>query len=444
MNRTLVKLNSSDLARSQAGAGQPVLRFVMAAALVSCAAASAQVLPPPTSVTLPPSSVAGPNDAGSRFHTNLEYLTFAKGSVTPNGPPFAGAAYNTPSSIACLYGLQPAVAGCNPYNTTLNPTGGSRAIALVDAYDNPNIFYDTIIFNAQFQVNASAPQVVYAPAGAFPPGQCAGPATQPPPAKGTGWDIEASLDVQWAHAMAPNATLYLVEAQSSSLLDLLCAVSVANSLVAAAGGGEISMSFGGGEFAGENLGDPVFTTPGIVYFASTGDNPGVMYPSASPNVVAVGGTSLSRNTLSNNFRFENTWQETGGGLSAFESRPAYQNSIIGLVGVARGVPDISADANPSTGVWVFNSSYIPACAPVGCWFVVGGTSLSSPLLAGITNAAGHFSASSAAELAKIYGDPATDFNDITVGSCGIYMGEIAAAGWDFCSGRGSPKGYTGE
>ena len=446
MNRILVKPNSSHPARPYAAAARPALYSALATALFSCAvvSAAAQVLPAPPSVTVPPSSIAGPNDTGSRFHTNLEFLSLAKGAVTPNGPPFPGAAYNTPSSIACVYGLQPAVAGCNPYNTTLNPAGGSRAIAVVDAYDNPNIYYDTAIFNSQFAVTTTPPNVVYAPSGAFPPGACTGPATQPPSAAGTGWDIEASLDVQWAHAMAPGAALYLVEAQSSSLLDLLCAVSVAGSLVSKAGGGEISMSFGGAEFNGENIADPVFTTPGIVYFASTGDTPGVIYPSASPNVIAVGGTSISRNVLSDNFRFENTWQETGGGLSAFEARPAYQNSITGLVGASRGVPDVSADANVFTGVWVFNSSNVPECVPAGCWFIVGGTSLSSPLWAGITNAAGHFLASSAAELSRIYADPPQAFNDITVGTCGLYMGEVAAAGWDFCSGQGTPKGYPGK
>jgi subtilase family serine protease len=240
--------------------------------------------------------------------------------------------------------------------------------------------------------------------------------------------------------MAPYATLYLVEAQSNSLADLDCAVTVASSLVSGAGGGEVSMSWGSGEFSSETTMDSLFTTPNVVYFASAGDGPGALYPSASPNVVSVGGTSLSFNGSSSNFRFENTWQDTGGGPSSYEPRPSYQASITILVGGAqRGTPDVAADANPYTGVWVLDTL---GCS--GCWYIVGGTSASSPMWAGIVNAAGSFSASTSAELAKLYADPSGDFTDITIGSCGPYMGQIAALGWDYCSGLGSPKTYAGK
>jgi kumamolisin len=402
-------------------------------------------------VTLPASSIAGPADTGFRSHTNLQLLNSGKGitgKTQLTGPPFGpGIFYETPGSLACIYGFTAPVTGCNPYLALVNPSGGTRALAIVDAFDNPNITGDAAYFNAQFGVTPLGPsnfQVVYAPYGGATPGSCTTSAPQPPPAAGTGWDIEASLDVQYAHSMAPGAKLYFVEAQSNSNVDLDCAVVVASSLVHAAGGGEISMSWGGGEYPDEVLEDSVFTTAGVVYFASSGDGAGVMYPSASPNVVAVGGTATSRNPLTGNFRFENVWQQTGGGMSFFEPRPGYQNGVAGLVGGSRGTPDIAADASPDTGVWVFNSSYdLPYCAG-GCWFIVGGTSLASPLWAGITNAAGSFSASSAVELTKIYGDAPAVFNDITVGSCGVYMGNIAASGWDFCSGRGSPKTYGGK
>ncbi len=153
---------------------------------------------------------------------------------------------------------------------TLNPSGGSRAIAIVDAYDNPNAYVDLQNFSAQFGIAPITPssfQVVYAPAGGATPGSCSGPATQPPSAAAYGWDVEESLDVQYAHAMAPHARLYLVEAQSNYDTDLYCAVSVASTLVAAAGGGEVSISWGGGEYPGETSVDPVFTTPKVVYFA---------------------------------------------------------------------------------------------------------------------------------------------------------------------------------
>jgi len=398
--------------------------------------------------TLPPSSIANAADAGQLAHTNLEILA-SSGSFTATpqvtGPPFAGYLYQTPASIACIYNLQPAVGGCNPNVASANPSGGSRAIAIVDAYDDLNAYADLQHFSTQFGLVAITPssfEVVFAPHGAFPPGTCTGPATRPPSALGRGWDIEESLDIEWAHAMAPHATVYLVEAQSNSLLDLFCAVSVAGNLVNAAGGGEVSMSWGSGEFSSETLGDPAFTTPNVVYFASAGDGPGVSYPAASPNVVSVGGTSVSFDPSSGNFIGENTWQDTGGGASRFESRPSYQDkNVAPIVGSQRGTPDIASDANPDTGVWVWDSLGAP---PGGYWYVVGGTSVSSPTWAGIVNTAGSFSASSQAELTRLYSDPTADFTGIKVGNCGPYMSIFASGSWDFCSGRGSPNGYRGK
>jgi len=243
--------------------------------------------------------------------------------------------------------------------------------------------------------------------------------------------------------MAPSATLYLVEAQSPSLADLLCAVTVASNLVNAAGGGEVSMSWGGGEFLGETSIDPVFTTAKVVYFASAGDSPGAIYPSDSPNVVSVGGTSLSMDLTTGKFLDETTWQDAGGGLSAFESRPTYQNAgyLNNILGTQRGTPDIASDANPYAGVWVLDS--LTFGFPV--WFIVGGTSLSSPTWAGIVNTAGGFSASTNVELTKLYGDGGGDFSHIQSGTCGLYVAySVGGPPWNFCVGLGSPQKYTGK
>jgi kumamolisin len=393
--------------------------------------------------TLPSSSISNAADAGELVQTYLQVLASSDElTMTPQhtGPPFAGLFYQTPASIACIYHLQPAVAGCNPNVASLNPSGGGRAIAIVDAFDDPNAYGDLQFFSAQFgtaPITPSSFMVVFAPHGGLIPGSCVGAATRPPTARGTGWDIEESLDIEWSHAMAPSATLYLVEAQSNSFRDINCAITIASNLVNTAGGGEVSMSFGSGEFPGETKMDSLFTTPNVVYFASSGDSPGVSYPSASPNVVSVGGTSVSFDPISGHFIGENTWQTTGGGASRFESRPSYQERIARIVGLYRGTPDIASDANPYTGAWVFDS--LTFGRPV--WFIVGGTSLSSPTWAGIVNAAGVFSASSQAELTKLYSDPEENFTDIRVGNCGPYMGTFATADWDFCSGNGSPKGH---
>jgi kumamolisin len=432
-----------------------IASLLAAAALFACctSTALAQSARPGggTSVTIPSSSIARTGDAGVQAHTNIRFTAISKDlkGVRPDffGPPYPGYYYEDPASIACNYRLEKTVSGCNPNVASKNPNGGAKAIAVVDAFDDPNAYSDLASFVAQFGVGAISPstfQVVYAPYGGATPGSCTGSATQPVTDPSGGWEVEESLDIEYAHSMAPEATLYLVEAQSNYFSDLLCAVSVASNLVQLAGGGEVSMSWGSGEFSGETTLDSVFTTPTVVYFASAGDSPGVSWPSASPNVVSVGGTSISRNPATGNFEREDGWQEGGSGPSYYESTPSYQSGITGIVGTQRGTPDVAADANPYTGVWVLDNFQGTYCSPT-CWYIVGGTSVSSPLWAGIVNAAGTFSASTNAELTTLYGDPqTTDFFDITLGSCGPYIGYFAKTGWDFCTGLGSPKTYKGK
>ena len=394
-------------------------------------------------VITPPSSIAGPTDAGQLAHTNIEFLSGTlTGTPQAFGPPFPGYFYETPASIACIYNLQYSGSNpdCNPNLVSVNPSGGQKAIAIVDAYDYPTAHSDLATFSAQFGVEAitlTSFVVVYAPHGGTTPGSCTGAATQPPVDTTGGWELEEALDIEWAHAMAPGATLYLVEAQSNSNKDLFCAVTVASNLVSAAGGGEVSMSWGGGEFSAETTYDSVFTGPNVVYFASAGDSPGVSYPSASPNVVSVGGTTLSTDPIAGNFLYENVWQDTGSGPSRFEPAPTYQAGI----SKTRATPDVAADANPYTGVWVLDNFQPPAGCTPNCWYIVGGTSVSSPMWAGIVNVSNTFAASTNAELISLYGANRALFNDITLGSCGSYLGYSASAGWDFCSGLGSPNTY---
>jgi kumamolisin len=363
------------------------------------------------------------------------------GAPQVSGPPFPGYFYETPASLACIYKLVTPVAGCDPNTFKTNPSGGSKAIAIVDAYDDPNAYTDLQTFSTQFGITPITPTsfiVEYAPKGGTAPGSCTGSATEPPTASGTGWDVEESLDVQYSHAMAPAATLYLVEAQSNSDSDLYCAVVVANKLVAAAGGGEVSMSWGGAEYSTETSADVIFEKPDVVYFAAAGDGPGVEYPATSPHVVAIGGTSLSTNASTGDFISENTWQSGGGGISAYEAKPTFQDGVTGITGAKRHIPDVSFDANPDTGVWVTDTLvYGP-----GTWYLVGGTSVGTPTMAGIVNAAGGFAASGHVELTTMYAG--SGFTDIKYGDCGPYMGYFAKAGWDFCTGLGSPKGYSGK
>jgi subtilase family serine protease len=239
--------------------------------------------------------------------------------------------------------------------------------------------------------------------------------------------------------MAPGAKIYLVEAASNSFADLLSAVNVASNLVAAAGGGEVSMSWGGSEFAFQRLYDGYFAKSGVVYVAAAGDSAGAIWPSTSPNVVSAGGTTNSRDA-NGNLQAQLAWSSTGGGPSKYEARPSYQSAISQIVGSKRGTPDVAAVADPNTGVWVYN---VPNC---NGWCIVGGTSVAAPVWAGIINAAGRFAKSSQAELSTIYGNlgKAADFTDIAQGSCGPNQGYLAGNGWDFCTGGGSALGTAGK
>jgi subtilase family serine protease len=383
-------------------------------------------------VTIPESSIEHKEDIGRRAHTNIKLFRPTGDLPEPSaaatsGPPYPGYFFETPASLACIYNLVAPSNGCNPNLVSSVPTGGLVSIAIVDAFDDPGAAKDLAKFSKQFGLRPPDFKVVFA--------------TGTRPARDSNWELEESLDIEWAHAMAPFAKLYLVEAASNSFYDLLTAESVAAALVSNDGGGVVSNSWGGSEFSGETAYDSFFSYPGVVYFASSGDGPGVIYPSASPNVVAVGGTSLSRDPNTGSYFFESAWNSTGGGLSQYEPIPSYQANthIAKVVGTQRGVPDVAADADPRSGVWVWDSGNFG-------WWIVGGTSLSSPVWAGIVSAAGNNLGSTNAELSTIYRNRynRADYSDIKIGVCGPWNGYLTSSGYDFCTGVGSPLGYAGK
>lgn len=383
-------------------------------------------------IITPPSSVDKPEDAGLKARTHFKFLVppggyakfhaaIAANTAPLGGPPYLGYGYETPASLACVYNRVPRLYACNPNKVTTVVTGGSKAIALVDAYHYPNALSDLQMFSTQFGLPAPDLEVVYASGTQ--------PKTDP-----NGWEVEEALDLQWAHAMAPNAKLYLVEAASNSNKDLTAAVDVASALVAAAGGGQVSMSYGGAEFTKEVNFESHYTTPNVVYFASSGDAAGTSYPCMSANVVCVGGTTLRREPATQKLTGEVAWIDSGGGISPYIKRPGYQDALAPLIGSTRAAPDVSLAADPITGGWLY---YTASNNSKAGWFIVGGTSWSSPTLAGIVNAAGSFEASSQALLAKIYGGTSpVSFTDISKGWCGPYAGWNAVAGWDPCTGLG--------
>jgi|SRR5579884_25401 len=368
-------------------------------------------------VIVPDSSVERSEDRGVRAHTHVLLLAHPAGGQGPNGgmdPAQMRAAYNLPSS------------------------GGSQIIAIVDAYDLPTALNDFNVFSAQFGLpQETSTNVLSSSNKVFQVVYASG---SKPAVKG-GWALEEGLDIEWAHAMAPDAKIVLVEAASNTFSDLFSAVDVATTFQDANGllTREVSMSWGSGEFSGEAAYDEHMASQGIVYLASTGDSGAPAgYPSLSPNVIGAGGTTVTTDS-SGNFVSESGWGGSGGGPSAYESRPSYQESIAGIVGTVRGVPDLSYDADPSTGVSIYDTTY-----PWTGWKVVGGTSVASPSLAGIFNlastAAGGFASGSQAELAILYSNLGTsNFRDITSGNNGY----AAGTGWDYVTGVGSVQGLVG-
>jgi kumamolisin len=346
--------------------------------------------------------------------------------------PLATPAGENPATIACIYNLVSTInPGCPINGTTAVPSGGSGVIVIVDAYHLPTAKSNLATFSAQFGLPPAKFHQIYA-TGTKPSSGCTGTG-------GAGnWGLEESLDIEYAHAMAPNAIIVLMEAASNNNTDLYTAVQKANALIAAHHlKGEVSMSWGGGETSSELSEDSNFTQAGVTYYASSGDAPGVIYPSSSVNVVAVGGTVIDRNA-NGDYTQQTAWLDGGGGLSRFEPIPSFQTVISGLVGTKRGVPDLALIAG--TGTAIYNTGG-GTCG--SGWEEVEGTSIAAPSVAGIVNSAGTFNASTNAQNTEMYselGDSAV-FTDITTGSCGTHG---ATFGWDFCTGLGVPNGLTGK
>ncbi|HQU47072.1 MAG TPA: hypothetical protein PK867_29985, partial [Pirellulales bacterium] len=331
----------------------------------------------------------------------------------------AGASNNptglTPQQVSQAYGFNQITLGSG--SSQAAGDGSGETIAIVDAYDDPRIQQDLATFDQKFGLAAPPSFTEQFVGGRRPQGN-------------SGWSQEISLDVEWAHAMAPGAGLVLVEAQSANLNALLSAVDLARNLPTVS---VISMSWGSNEFTSETSYDSHFTTPsghiGITFVASSGDSgaPGV-WPALSPNVLAVGGTTLNLNS-NGSYGSETGWSNGGGGVSQFESEPTYQQSAQSYG--ARSSPDVAYDANPNTGFSVYDSY------SGNNWFTVGGTSAGAPQWSALIAIAdqGRASAGTLANAqADLYNLPATDFHDITSGNNGYPAGQ----GYDLVTGLGSP------
>jgi hypothetical protein len=309
--------------------------------------------------------------------------------------------------------------------------GSGTTIAIVDAYDDPNIASDLQKFDAAFGL----------PNPVFTKVNQTGGSTMP--AANKSWATEIALDVEWAHAIAPGAKILLVEAKSNSMSDLMAAVDYARH---ASGVVAVSMSWSGGEFSTEVNYDSYFTTPaghaGVSFFVSSGDTGAPTgYPDSSPNVVAVGGTSLSLS--GSNYSSESGWSGSGGGITTYEAQPSYQTGVVTQSTTRRASPDVSYDSDPNTGFPVYDSYNNGTAKPWGQW---GGTSDAAPQWAALVAIADQGRAigglgsldSRTQLLPALYKLPASDFHDITSGTSTGSPHYTAAPGYDLVTGRGTP------
>ncbi len=330
----------------------------------------------------------------------------------------------TPTQIRTAYGFNQITFD----GGTVAGNGAGETIAIVDAYSDPDIVGDLQQFDAAFDLPNPTLTVV---------NQTGGTAL---PAGNTGWATEISLDVEWAHAIAPGAKILLVEANSDSFSDLLTAVNYARD---ASGVVAVSMSWGGSEFSSETSEDSYFTTPtghaGVAFVVASGDSGApAEYPAASPDVISVGGTTLTLNS-NDTIATQTAWSGSTGGLSEYESQPSYQEGVVTQSSTARATPDVSYDADPNTGFPVYDS--YGNSSP---WGQYGGTSDAAPQWAALIaiadqgrSLAGLAPLSGSQVLTDLY-QSTGDFYDVTSGTTTGRPRESATSGYDLATGLGTP------
>jgi len=310
----------------------------------------------------------------------------------------------------------------------------NQTIAIVDAYRNPNIYSNLNTYNSTFGLPAF--------------GKCTSPSQtsciielnqngklSPLPAGNTGWGLEIALDVEVAHAICQNCRILLFEANNNSFSALSTAVNSAARL----GAQVISNSYGS---TGSDCTVSGYNHPGVAITVSSGDSGyAIACPANQNTVVSVGGTTLNLDG-SGNYVSESTWSGGGSGCSSAYSAQSWQTatsnwSAIGC-GSGRGVADVSAVGDPNTGAAVYDTY------GYGGWLVVGGTSLSAPLIGAVYALAGHESNWSY-PAQSVYNSPGS-LHDVTTGSNGSCTHTLqcnAGSGYDLPTGIGTPNGIGG-
>lgn len=347
----------------------------------------------------------------------------ARVAESPNARPLATPAGFGPSSLLSAYNVGSAAAA----------NGAGVTVGIVDAFNDPNAFSDVNTYRAQFGVPALASctptSVKSSTTACFAKSNETGGTRFP--RTDSGWAAEESLDIDMVSAICPKCNILLVEASSATINDLGSSVNEAVTL----GAKYVSNSYGGSEGTGETTAQSSFYDhPGAVLTASSGDSGfGVEFPAASQDVVAVGGTSLSTASNARGWT-ETAWSGAGSGCSTMISKPSWQTDS----GCARRtVADVSAVADPNTGVAVFDSTPIQGQSG---FLVFGGTSVASPVIASVYALAGN--AASVNFGSSLYSHAAS-LNDVTSGSNGTCSPSYlctAGPGYDGPTGLGTPNG----
>ena len=340
----------------------------------------------------------------------------ANGKVSPNVVP---AGYG-PADIQAAYGLAGAT-------TSTAITG--KTVAIVDAYDDPSAEKDLGVYRSQFGLPACTTAN-----GCFKKVNQSGNSSMP---RGNGgWGQEISLDLDMVSSACPNCHILLVEASSASFANLGAGVNTAAKLGAAA----ISNSYGGSDSSATDA----YNHPGIAVTASTGDNGyGVQSPASFPGVVAVGGTSLTRDASVPRGFTESAWSGAGSGCSTINPKPTWQTSA--TLCNFKANADVSAVADPNTGVAVYDSY---AYQGASGWMQFGGTSASSPIIASVYaqgSALGAVNGTTIPNVAAYTWQHAASLHDVTSGSNGscptaVWCDAGTGTGWDGPTGLGTPNG----
>ena len=330
-------------------------------------------------------------------------------------------------------GAQPAATagptGLNPadlqaaYKLNGSTGGVGQVVGIVDAFDDPNAEADLAHYRAQFGL----PPCTTANGCFRKVDQNGGTRF---PRTNAGWAEEISLDLDMASAICPNCKILLVEASSASFANLAAAVDTAARL----GATVISNSYGGSEYSAETTDEAHFNHPGIAITVSSGDSGfGVEFPAASRFVTAVGGTHLVRAANARGWT-ETAWSGAGSGCSAFVTKPAWQTDT----GCARRtVADVSAVADPNTGVSVYDTFRVPGG---GGWLVFGGTSVAAPIVASVYALAGNASTVNYGSFPYAHTASLFDVTSGSNGTCSPSYLCTAGAGFDGPTGLGTPNG----